>query len=78
MSWKLIAVTSMLAFTSIGAMAQDGKPAKGELRSACTDDIKKFCASTPKGKGNIRTCLKTHEADLADTCKTALANREKS
>ncbi len=40
---------------------------------ACGDDVKKFCANVDKGKGQVRTCLDSHAAELSDSCKTARA-----
>jgi hypothetical protein len=44
---------------------------KGRL-AGCKDDIQKFCASVPKGKGNVRECLQTNKDKVSADCKTAL------
>ena len=40
-----------------------------EFNQACKDDSKKFCKGIPRGKGRIASCLKSHEAELSDTCR---------
>jgi hypothetical protein len=49
-------------------MAKGGRHA---FRTACADDIQKFCANEDKKK----RCLKDNMDKLSDTCKTALAQR---
>lgn len=36
----------------------------------CHADIKKFCADVPPGGGGIQKCLKQHEAELSEACRT--------
>lgn len=40
-----------------------------EFHKACSDDAKKFCKGIPRGKGRIISCLKSHEAELAEPCR---------
>jgi len=40
-----------------------------EFNQACKDDFKKFCKGIPSGKGRISSCLKSHQAELSDTCR---------
>jgi hypothetical protein len=40
-----------------------------EFVQACKTDVNKFCKEIPRGKGRIASCLKSHEAELSDTCK---------
>jgi hypothetical protein len=44
-----------------------------EAKDACEPDIKKFCADVQQGEGRIRRCLKSHEAELSEGCKTTIA-----
>jgi hypothetical protein len=46
-----------------------------ELHQACKDDVKKFCKGIPHGKGRIRSCLKSHENELAPACKAAVQKK---
>jgi hypothetical protein len=39
---------------------------------ACRGDVAKFCAETKKGKARM-TCLRSHQAELSQRCKSALA-----
>ncbi len=42
---------------------------------ACRSDAQKYCRRIKPGDGRIFFCLKDHEADLADHCRTLLNNR---
>jgi Cysteine rich repeat len=66
----------MLSFTVL-AQTQEPTTGKGQLKGACSADVQKFCADTPRGKGQVRACLETHQADLSDACKAAMAARSK-
>lgn len=46
-----------------------------EVATACKNDKEKFCQGVAVGKGGIRGCLKTHEAELSDACKQAIATK---
>ncbi len=48
------------------AMVQEKRK---EFIQACKDDSNKFCKGIPRGKGRIASCLKSHEAELSDTCR---------
>jgi phage host-nuclease inhibitor protein Gam len=43
-----------------------------EFIRACKDESKKFCKEIKPGQGRIVSCLKSHEAELSDTCKASL------
>ena len=43
--------------------------------AACKDDAKKLCADVKTGGGKLLGCLREHEAELSDDCKTALPMR---
>jgi hypothetical protein len=36
----------------------------------CLADVKKFCAEVSPGAGGIQKCLKQHEAQLSEACRT--------
>lgn len=65
--------TSLLLSLSLlvlagAAAARDANP----MAQACKADHAKFCKSTQPGGGRIVECLKSHEAELAPACKSAL------
>lgn len=39
----------------------------------CKDDAAKLCSGVEMGNGKLARCLRLHEGDLSDPCKTALA-----
>ncbi len=43
------------------------------IKKACKADYKKLCKSEKSGQGRIIRCLKENEAQLSETCKSALA-----
>ena len=65
-----IAITALLAGALLNspAIAQE----RGHRLAACKADIEKFCASVPRGKGQVRACLTENKDKLAPDCKTAL------
>jgi hypothetical protein len=69
-----------LSLLSLSVLAQtsDQQTGKGQMKGACSADVQKFCAGTPKGKGQIRGCLESHQAELSDACKAAMAARSKN
>lgn len=51
------------------ALAQPG----GGVRAACQADIQKFCPDAKPGPGGtLRACIRDHQAQLSDGCKSAL------
>lgn len=62
----------LLPLTAIAQTTQPGT-GKGALRGACSVEAQKFCANTPRGKGQLRGCLQDHQAELSDGCKTAVS-----
>jgi hypothetical protein len=62
------------ALLTVPALAQTTQPGsgKGQLRNACSAEAQ-FCANTPRGKGQLRSCLEEHQAELSETCKAAIA-----
>ena len=56
----IIAVAAVLfAGTAVAHTTQPGA-GKGALRGACSAEAQKFCANTPRGKGQLRSCLQEH------------------
>lgn len=65
---KTSSILLTLLLLSGAAAARDANPAA----QACKADYTKFCKSTQPGGGRIVECLKSHEAELAPACKSAL------
>ena len=36
----------------------------------CLADVKQFCAEVPVGGGRIQACLKEHDAQISEACRT--------
>jgi hypothetical protein len=47
------------------------------IRTACADDIQKFCANVER-RGAIRACLQASAAHLSEGCKAAAAKMRKA
>lgn len=41
-----------------------------EFRQACRADMDKFCKGIVPGEGRIAACLKNHERELSETCRS--------
>jgi multidrug efflux system membrane fusion protein len=50
---------------------------RGGIRTACADDIQKFCANV-EHRGAIRACLQASAAHLSEGCKAAAAKMRKA
>ena len=62
--------------TAAGAPPPSQNPAANMGgRRACMADMQKFCAEVERGGGRKLACMRSHEAELSDACKTALAER---
>jgi len=44
-----------------------------KVRAACQADIQKFCPDAGPGRETFQ-CIRQHQDDLSDSCKTALAS----
>lgn len=49
----------------------------GAAREACKGDVEKFCKDMKPGGGAIINCLKSHEAELSESCKSAAPKHRK-
>jgi hypothetical protein len=50
------------------------RAARVAMRQACAPDIKSLCADVQQGGGKVMQCLRSHAAQLSETCKSAAAN----
>ena len=64
-----------VALFASAAWAQEGHK-HAAFKAACGGDVQKLCADSPKGKA-VFECLKTHESELSDTCKTFRAEHHR-
>jgi Cysteine rich repeat len=49
-----------------------GRAEFAKVREACRADVDRLCKDVKPGHGQIRECLKAHEAELSDSCKAAI------
>lgn len=68
-AWLML--LTMLAAMSLPLM-QDAFAAPEDILKPCHEDVRKFCAKVKSGEGRISKCLKDHEADLSQACKSHL------
>jgi len=57
---------------------QRGAQAKGvgaQVRQSCAAELGRFCPDVTKGSGGMMRCLRQHEAELGEACRTALPPR---
>jgi len=62
MKKTLLLVLGIFALSTLPLLAKGPGP--------CKEDIKKFCAEVKPGEGRIIKCLKEHENELSESCKT--------
>lgn len=57
------------------AAAQQGSPPPGaaHVRQACAADIQRLCPDAQPGRGGVRMCLRDHQNELSDDCRSAIA-----
>ncbi len=67
-------VSVLAVIVGLAGMTQ---PLFAHEEGACRDDVKKLCGDVKPGGGDIRDCLKTHEADLSQGCKDNMAEGKK-
>jgi hypothetical protein len=56
----LVILTALLLSGSAAVAQQAGKP--------CAGDIKTLCAGVQPGEGRLKACIKSHLAELSETC----------
>lgn len=66
-------LTSLTTALALALLAGPAPAADRAAARACRADFKKFCSDVKPGGGRGAECLKQHEAELSDSCKTAMA-----
>lgn len=72
MTRRILVLPGLALLAAVALPVAASAQAARDLRTACEPDTKKFCADEKPGGGRILQCLKSHEADLAPACKSAL------
>jgi pyruvate/2-oxoglutarate dehydrogenase complex dihydrolipoamide acyltransferase (E2) component len=70
----LLALPLLTVMSWSSARAEDVAAPKSLIGLRCKDEAAKFCADAQPGGGKLAHCLRGHDADLAEPCKTALAS----
>lgn len=65
----VVAAALSLPLTASPALAQQAP----ENARACRADVEKFCKDVQPGGGRVAQCMKQHESELSDACKSAAA-----
>ncbi|GGF75063.1 hypothetical protein GCM10007301_38680 [Azorhizobium oxalatiphilum] len=69
----MIAAPALIAALSVPAHAQMNGQAQQAIQKACGADIQKLCAGVQPGGGRIVQCMKAHEAQVSEGCKSTMA-----
>ncbi len=59
-------------------IAQRGEQARSvgkRVRQVCAAELARFCPDLQPGRGGIMRCLRSHEAELSEDCRTAIPAR---
>lgn len=68
----LFAVSAAVAQTNSAAPSASGG---GKFRTACDQDLERFCVGVQPGGGRLVQCLSTHTGALSAACETIIAGR---
>lgn len=71
---RLLGFTAAAALMFGGIACAQPAPGGGGVRAACAADVQSFCSDVQRGGGRIFACLRDHQDQLSDGCKSALAN----
>lgn len=66
-------VVTALSISAVALALMSTPTAAQERRSACQGDVEKFCASVERKQGAMRQCLKEHESELSEECRSEVA-----
>ena len=45
------------------------------VKVTCAKDLTTYCSKIPPGRGRLYYCLRSHDADLSEECKSALNDK---
>ncbi|MEA2625050.1 MAG: hypothetical protein QOD06_1095 [Candidatus Binatota bacterium] len=48
-----------------------------KARSACKEDVSRFCKGVQKGTGGMKDCLERHQSELSGECRSQLTTLER-
>lgn len=58
-----------------GQAAQGGGRVGAQMHAACNEDRTRLCADAKPGGGGVMACLRAHESELSDDCRSLLSGR---
>lgn len=67
----LLTLLSLVTVFSLSVMHNARSVPDARLKP-CEEDVQKFCAKVKAGEGRMSKCLKDHEGDLSQACKSHL------
>ena len=72
--WSVTSLMLALLFVPTLAAAQGGGPAAGPGPGGgvCHADVQRLCTAAKGQPGGVSSCLRQHEAELGEACRTAL------
>lgn len=65
------------SFSAASAQSDSGQTQgdhHGAVRQACMADIQKLCSGVQPGGGRIMQCMREHQDQVSDGCKTAMSS----
>lgn len=73
-SYVQFAIVGVASLAIAGAAVAQQPAGRGMVRQACAADIQKLCPDAKPGPGGaLRECIVSHQDQLSEGCKSALA-----
>jgi hypothetical protein len=63
--------SASFAVPQAAAQSAQGSDPLAAIRSACAEDVQRFCGTVQQGGGRVVACLKDHKDSLSDGCRQA-------